>query len=515
MTRQTRFILHALAALALTFAFSTPGQAAKKKVYMSYILHGNMNYDRYVRPTIWRDFPKIYDGLLDFMDEHPDFCGQLQFSGQTLGSMRQAAPAVLDHAMRIHRRGQLNFTGTFYSEPVNVNMDGETNYLCAWLGTKIATDFAGTTDGYYLQERAYHPQLPWILNHAGVTWAPVITGDDSYYPFRLRGMDGSVSTCVPVTRDSLREKILRAPKNSLIVVEEDYEIPSSFTHTYDMVKKLNAEQTGIEVVWITVKDYIKRFGVKGERYVDHSAKARNRDNGTYSRWTADPLDIILQGHTLRAMNDFRAARIMSALTSGIYGASADIPLEGSGVTLKEDPLTWNIERADLYPDVEPKYLARGGEITLLSRAEHLLLWAVNSDAKGWFPLYEKRRERALSLENSSLLSRDVISRGMDQIAGKIALAGYDKYFMAFNLEPQRTKVVTVETDQPMQAYDYATGQSLPCECVSAGEGGKYKLSFKAPLPSYGYCVVGLKRVASPQSAGWHEGSSISAGGGLR
>ena len=39
--------------------------AAKKKVYMSYILHGNMNYDRYVRPTIWRDFPIIYDNLLD------------------------------------------------------------------------------------------------------------------------------------------------------------------------------------------------------------------------------------------------------------------------------------------------------------------------------------------------------------------------------------------------------------------------------------------------------------------
>ena len=98
---------------------------AKKRIYMSYILHGNMNYDRYVRPTIWRDFPIIYDNLLDFMDEHPDFKGQLQFSGQTLNSMRQAAPEVLEHAMKIHKRGQLNFTGTFYSEPVNVNMDGE------------------------------------------------------------------------------------------------------------------------------------------------------------------------------------------------------------------------------------------------------------------------------------------------------------------------------------------------------------------------------------------------------
>ena len=215
--------------------------AAKKKVYMSYILHGNMNYDRYVRPTIWRDFPIIYDNLLDFMDEHPDFKGQLQFSGQTLNSMRQAAPEVLEHAMTIHKRGQLNFTGTFYSEPVNVNMDGETNYRCAWLGTKIVEDFVGQTDGFYLQERAYHPQLPWILNNANVSWTPVITGDDSYFPFRLQGMDGSESVCVPITRQKIVEKIKSAPENSLIVIEEDYEIPSSFTSTYNSMAKFNAE----------------------------------------------------------------------------------------------------------------------------------------------------------------------------------------------------------------------------------------------------------------------------------
>ena len=166
----TLFLLVALPC----FATEQPAEkSAKKRVYMSFILHGNMNYDRYVRTTLWRDFPIIYDNLLTFMDEHPDFKGQLQFSGQTLGSLKQAAPHVLDHAMKIHKRGQLNFTGTFYSEPVNVNMDGETNYRCALLGTRIIEDFLGAkTDGFYLQERAYHPQLPWILSHSNVSWTP-------------------------------------------------------------------------------------------------------------------------------------------------------------------------------------------------------------------------------------------------------------------------------------------------------------------------------------------------------
>ncbi|MBQ0006399.1 MAG: hypothetical protein KBS57_03230, partial [Alistipes sp.] len=73
--------------LALIFSLQMEGKP-KKTVYISYVLHGNMNYDRYVRPTIWKEFPVIYDNLLTFMDEHPDFCGQVQFSGQTLSSLQ-------------------------------------------------------------------------------------------------------------------------------------------------------------------------------------------------------------------------------------------------------------------------------------------------------------------------------------------------------------------------------------------------------------------------------------------
>lgn len=484
-------------------------QAAKKKVYMSYVLHGNMNYDRYVRPTIWRDFPIIYNNLLDFMDEHPDFKGQLQFSGQTLNSMKQAAPEVLEHALKIHQRGQLNFTGTFYSEPVNVNMDGETNYRCAWLGTKIVEDFVGETDGFYLQERAYHPQLPWILNHAHVSWTPVITGDDSFFPFRLRGMDHSESICVPITRQNIVEKVKQAPKNSLIVIEEDYEIPQSFSNTYQTIAQFNAENKDIEVIWITVKEYIRKFGVKEVKYVDHSAKAKNRDNGTYSRWTADPLDIIVQNHTNQAMAHFRSARILNALLSHQYGHQPDIPFAQSDVTLKEDPLIWNIERADLYPDVEPNYLSRNGEITLLSKAEHLLLWAVNSDSKGWYPLYEKRRERINSFENSSNLSQHLIYKGMDWLGQQIQLSGYDKYFLVCNMEQGRNKMLTIETEQPYELFDYTTGKKLNSQCLSSN--GTCTIHFEASLPAYGYLMIAAKRARQADSYAWEAGKTITSG----
>lgn len=480
---------------------------SKKTVYVSYILHGNMNYDRYVRPTIWRDFPKIYDGLLDFMDEHPDFKGQLQFSGQTLGSLLQAAPDVVNHAVKIHQRGQLNFTGTFYSEPVNVNMNGETNYRCAWLGTKIVEKFLGEkTDGFYLQERAYHPQLPWILSHSDVSWTPIITNDESWFPFKLKGMDGTTSVCVPITRGNVTKRALNAPDGSLLTIEEDYEIPQSFTTTYAGVRDFNNQNDSIHMEWITVKDYIKRFGVKPERYIDHSAKAQNRDNGTYSRWTADPLDIITQDFTNKAMQDFRAAQIWCAL----LGGGLDKPLEEWKGTLPEEPLAWDIERADLYPDVEPNFLQRDGKVTMLSKAEHLLLWAVNSDAKGWFPLYEKRRERQNSFYSCSYLSKDIIHAGMDQIASEMDLKGYDRYFMLVNMEEARTKVVRINSTTPLELFDMQTGKPFKQFCSRGSDG--YAIDFQTSLPSYGYQMVGARISQNVQTEKWMSGNSISQGG---
>lgn len=486
----------------ITFAQTPP-----KKVYMSYILHGNMNYDRYVRPTIWRDFPVIYDNLLDFMEEHPDFKGQVEFSGQTFISLLQTAPQVIEHVKKLHQRGQLNLTGTFYSDPVNITMDGETNFRCAKLGTSIIEEAIGSTDGFYLQERAYHPQLPWILNHSNVSWVPVITGDNTYFPFKLRGLDGSVNTCVPnFSTENIFNKLKESPVNGLILIEDDYEIPQGFAGWYQKISTYNKENKDIAIEWITVKEYISKFGVKAERYVDHTAKAKDINNGTYSRWTADPLDIIIQDYTNHAMSDFRAASIMNSLTQFLFNKNTDELFNNSKITLKHDPLIWNIENAGLYPDIEPKYLSRNGQVTIMSKADHLLLWAVNSDARGWYPLYEKRRERINSFENSSALSNEIINRGLDVISRNIKVEGYDRYFIIFNAEAAREKIIKIETDRPYNVYDYADGKKLKNTIISTS--GKCQIEFETSLPAYGYKIVGLKNSDAVKEYSWTDGTSI-------
>jgi len=478
-----------------------------KKIYMSFILHGNMNYDRYVRPTIWQEFPVIYNNLLDFIEEHPDFKGQVQFSGQTFKSLQQTAPHVIEHAMKLHERGQLNFTGTFYSEPVNVSMDGETNFRCARLGTSIIADEVGSTDGFYLQERAYHPQLPWILNHSDVSWVPVNPGEDTFYPFKLKGMDGSVTICVPSSsRKSILDNIINGPENGLIIVEEDYEIPQTFTKMYKEITSLDKEHEDIIVEWITVKEYISKFGVKEERYVDHTAKTKDINRGTYSRWTSDPLDIIVQNYTNHAMSDFRAATIMNSLSNFLFNNKIDESFSSSNISLKHDPLTWNIEHASTYPDIEPKYLSRDGEVTIISKAEHLLVWAVNSDSRGWYPLYERRRERINSFENSSALSNEIINRGIDAISQNIQVEGYDRYFIIFNAEQERNKVIKLDTERPYDIYDYSNKEKLRSTIVSTGT--SYNTEFELRLPAYGYKVIGLLNSNDSKKYPWTEGTTI-------
>jgi hypothetical protein len=495
--------------LFTTGTAATP-KAGKKTVYMSYILHGNMNYDRYTKSTIWRDFPVIYDYLLDFMEEHPDFKGQVEFSGQTVNSLKQTAPHVIEHAMKLHKRGQVNFTGAFYSAALNVTLDGETNQRCAALGVSVLKDVVGAVDGFFLQERAFHAQMPWILNRAGVSWVPVITGDDTYFPFTLRGIDGSYTIGIPVIdRSDLLGKIKAAPDRGIILIEEDYEIPQAFSHVYREVCAFDEREKDIDVVWITLDEYIRKFGVNFERYVDHTARAKNRDNGSFSRWMADPLDIVVQEHANRTMSDFRAATLMNALVRELYGEKIDEPLAQTNITLEEDPVTWDIEHAATYPDVEPKFLTRDGEITILTKADHLLLWAVNSDARGWYPLYERRRERINSFNNSANLSNEIINRGLDVIARQIKTEGYDRYYILFNAEAARTQILRLEMPSAYDAFDYASGKQL--RSATLWHGGKYVMEFEADLPAYGYKVVGLKKSGRSDTYRWTDGKSVSYG----
>lgn len=490
--------------------------AAPKKVYFSYTLHGNMNYDRYPRSTIWEKFPETYQNILDFIAARPEFKGQIQLSGQTFKTLQQIAPEFLKQASKLQRQGQIDITGTFYAEPVNVCMDGETNLLAASLGTSIVRREIAHPSGFFLQEHAWNPQLPWILTRAGVDWTPIRMAKPSHFhPFYAVGLDGTKIPAVQELRSygNYQKLVETLPNLALILIGGDYELPRRFMQAYEETKAINDQQSDIVVEWIRVRDYLEQFPITEEEFVDNSKLVGIENWDSYSRWTADPLDIRVHTITKRAMSAIRAAKI-AAVVAPVYARNhglMDIPQPDLDITEVEtyevdSGLDWEIEHASSYPDVEPEYLKHGDRSTVLTRAKHLLAWGVNSDSRGWWPLYERRVERMESLQQVVDLSEEIMSRALIPIGEAVHQAeGIQRSFIVFNPEKKRVVNLSMNTTRP---YRVISEGSKQLESRNYRRGGSYELQVAIPLPAYGFSVIGLLDDGSVQTPRWVEGRTI-------
>jgi len=490
--------------------------AAPKKIYFSYTLHGNMNYDRYPRSTIWEKFPETYQNILDFIGERPQFKGQIQLSGQTLKTLQQIAPDFLQQVKELVLKGQIDITGTFYSEPVNVCIDGETNLLAASLGTSIVRTEMAQPSGFFLQEHAWNPQLPWILTKAGVDWSPIrMARHDRYYPFYAVGLDGVKIPVVQELRSygNYLELVETLPDRALILIGGDYELPRRFVQAYEETERINERHGEIQVEWIRVKDYLDRFPVRGEEFVDNSKLVGIENWDSYSRWTADPLDIRVHTITKRAMTAIRGAKIAAAVAP-LYARAhdlvgpieADVPIAAVESHEEDAGLDWDIEHASTYPDVEAKYLKHNDKTTALSRAKHLLAWGVNSDSRGWWPLYERRVERMESLEEVISLSEEIMARALLPIGAAVRpCEEVVRHYIVFNPEKERVVVLRINTDRP---YQVVGDGEKNIESRNYRRGSSYELEASVSLPGYGYSVIGLRDGGSVENRRWVPGTSV-------
>lgn len=518
------FILQTLLSFTATCASMAAEQANPpqnpRTIYLSFILHGNMNYDRYPASTIREKFPETYQNVLDFIEARPEFKGQMQLSGQTFKTLQQIHPDFLLQTQRLAEAGQIDVTGTFYSEPVNVSMDGETNLLTASLGTRIANEELAPSSGYFLQEYAWHPQLPWVLTEAGVDWVPIRPHQYlSHFPVLAVGLDG---TRIPAVikparnnKESIAALVENAPDNALFIIGDDYEYPPKFIQNYEYFWQYDKEHPEVNIEWILVRDYLERFPPKNELMVTHADLAGIENWDSYSRWTADPLDIEVHTWTKRAMAALRAAKI--ARTGSIELARSlslnswkepDVKVNAIESVGSDSWIPWDIEQAEDYPSVEPGYLQREGEVTLLSRAEHLLAWAVNSDSRGWWPLFERRLERIESLQEVIHLSNELIERSLSQTAGANAKLPGSRSVLLFNAEKERESVVVIDSRIPHKVVD-ADGAVLPSRVYR--NGSQYRIESKVTLPDYGFKVLTLKPGATTHQPIWEPGDSISDG----
>jgi hypothetical protein len=153
--------------------------------------------------------------------------------------------------------------------------------------------------------------------------------------------------------------------------------------------------------------------------------------------------------------------------------------------------------------VERELLSPSGRLTALARAEHLLLWGEGADARGHFPLLERRRERAGDLEGAALLATEVIQRGLAVVA-----QGHDTPgLLVFNSGPARQALI--ETRSPVSAgiQDF---QRRHIASDSCWDGRQYCVRFLADLPAWGWKGFRLTPQGQPRPP-WGKGQRIRSG----
>ena len=81
---------------------------AKRVVYVSFMLHGNMSYDRYTKQTIEESFPRLYRKGVDALLADPSVPAVVDLSGITIRWLDRVAPDVLEGLRLLAKRGQID-----------------------------------------------------------------------------------------------------------------------------------------------------------------------------------------------------------------------------------------------------------------------------------------------------------------------------------------------------------------------------------------------------------------------
>jgi len=449
-----------------------------------------MSYDRYTKHTIRCYFPKIYQIMIQEFREHPALKGQVELSGLTTESLIRWAPEVIAELKGLADRNQIVFTASYYAAPVNACLDGNTHLRALRLGTSITRQVFGEIDGLFCQEESYTPQLPWIMQQLGIEWVSVSGKGPRKQPFILKGFDGSRVYGIPIAghrcRQEFETEIMQVPDNSLFLFIGDYELYYSLTYILGLKEKLRS--AGIELDICFVSDYLRLHPPAGEDFYEVCTDLRPMSSPQFSRWVSDPQDIRIHQAAMQAMQALRQARILNALAGRYWDQDFNESIQPEEWAGLSDLKTVDIEQPCEFSSVEQDFLSVSGQVRLLDRAEHLLVWGVNSDARGWYPLQERRWEHENSLRQSTRLSKEVLGKVLDYVGQQIELRPFGQPYLLYNSTGAREAWVPFETQTRCRVLGPG-GQTLPV-CTQATLDG-YRTRALVRLPSYGYTVVYL------------------------
>lgn len=476
-----------------------------KKIYFSMTTHPNMNYDRSLRSVIWEQFPKLYRLYLAYLRDHPPLKSHMQLPPQTLLSLKQCAPDVIELAQQIRAEGRLKFMGTFFSESLAQCQDGMSMLDAAELGCGIASvELDSDLEGFFLQEIAYTPQVPYMIDRLGVQWTIIRDWEGSLKPFWAEGLDGTRCVAVPMAEAGIQNDIRRdpdlLPDNALLITHCDMEIPVAIKRMHDL--EVFLRDTGrFETEWCFVGDYIDRVGVEEvKRVTPCTNKPQGKtESPSYSRWCTDHLSMRVHSSTLRAMEARR--------TASLAAFGRQLPKEATPPLPAARPYTtWEVENPWLYPELVESFGATvGRSVSPFRQMAMLIAWACNSDGRGWYPLLERRFERTDSFEECELLA-DSITRA----CLRTEEAAPERGTSLIAVSPHGVRMPTWHTVHAAERLAFVDAGGEDAVRLIRRDGNRWEHLLRLDVPEYS--VISLRREpcqCTPASEG--PGTSVSNG----
>ncbi len=493
---------------------ATPG----KTVYLSFLFHGNMCYDRYTKQEIREKFPRIYATGVRALHRFPEVTSHIDFPGLTLLSLKHHAPWLLEELKPLVERGQVVMAGCQYAASQALCSDEESDLLaCRVTMEMMRREYGPGVTSFFPQEAVFHPQMPYLMEQAGVrrllTWTWTWQR-----PRRVRGLDGSSVIVYPVNWNDvclgkLEEYYDTHEDGSFVMSGGDFEQLGDLQAYQEEIARLAAK--GKIIKWTTVERYEQEVGIHDECAAPppfgHAVEDKE-DSPSFSHWTSHPEDVVWHNHAVQALDALRTAGFAAVCASTHKLGSVDVPLSESWTTDPDNPWNAQFEEVNEYPETEAEYLAPNGKSTLLSRAWHHALIGLNSDASGWFPWTPRTRHRQTVLDTSRALSNEVVIRFAQRVAArlrkpKLAAKGW---VLALNPAPARSSDISFEVESPL-VFSGADGKRLSSSAVTLRE-GKWHAEGRVELPAYGYRLLALCSTDDVRTESWTSGQQVSHAG---
>jgi hypothetical protein len=491
--------------------------APGKTVYLSFLFHGNMCYDRYTKQEIREKFPRIYATGVRALRRFSEVTSHIDFPGLTLLSLKHHAPWFLEELKPLVERGQVVMAGCQYAASQALCSDEESDLLaCRVTMEMMRREFGAGMTSLFPQEAVFHPQMPYIMEQVGarrlLTWS-----EDWQRPRRVRGLDGSTVILYPVNWDKvclgkLEEYYDTHEDGSFVMSGGDFEQLGDLQTYQDEIARLAAK--GKIIKWTTVDRYEKEVGIR-EEYVTpgpfgHAIQDAEA-SPSFSHWTSHPEDVIWHSYAVRALDAIRTASFAKFCASMHKLGPVDVPLSQAWTTGPDNPWDAKFEEAGEFPETEANYLTTDGQPTLLSRAWHDVMIGLNSDSSGWFPWTPRTRHRETVLETSQALSNEVVARFAQRVASRLhkPKQAAEGWVLALNPAPARTADVSFEVEKPL-AFAGADGTRIP-SAVTLRE-GKWHAEARVELPAYGYRLLALEPTSEICTESWTPGRQVTFAG---